>query len=767
MIKVKKILSISLALLPLMGWAKHVDEATAKNAGANFLIKKGVAGVNAAADLSTVYTAVSSPDKGSVTAYYVFNINNGNGFVMVSGDDAIIPILGYSYEFPFDMNHMSPSTRDWIDGYKNQITAAVTHNIPAKATTPGQWAELQTADRRSGKITKATAVSPLVTTLWDQSGGGSVPYNAYCPNTTSTAGLSVTGCVATALAQLVKFWNWPTVGCGYHSYYDAYTTSAGSGSNTWNPANYGNTAYAWSSMPLSSSNSAVATLMYHCGVSVNMSYSSNESGAYVTLPESYPVNCAEYALKTYFHYKSTTKSVLREGIGGNTLGSYYVGPDLVYCSGNVTIDSIAESAWVTMLQAELTAGRPMLYEGAGSLGGHCWICDGWETTGDMFHFNWGWSGASNGFFTVDALAPPALGVGGGGGNFNYDQGVVMGVVPDSFPSNPGSIALQAHLNCTTSSPAPYGTPYSITTKIFNTGSSSITADFAAQVFDTSSNLVATLSILPGVSIAAGDSSAALTFADSNASLLTIPVSYHSIRVMYRPSGTSTWTPVANNGKFINYTMYDVMNDTDIVLYDSLHVGSHNIVPGGSVSVSTTIANQNYYGTNFTGSLRAILLNVATGDTFVIQTLTSQAITDGSQITATFSNSAVTAANGVYALIVQHQYGGSGAFYVTSSDFFVNPILMTIGASSTGVPTQTFGGNVEVFPNPARETVNFLVTGTTASELHVMDIMGKQVAALRTSGGFASMALNSLAEGTYIAQIETATGVVTKKFVVVK
>jgi Peptidase C10 family/Secretion system C-terminal sorting domain len=507
--------------------------------------------------------------------------------------------------------------------------------------------------------------------------------------------------------------------------------------------------------------------MYHCGVSVDMSYSYNGSGAYVTLPESYPVNCAEYALKTYFHYKSTVKGVVREGLGGNTLGSYYTGPDVVYCNGNVTIDSIAESTWISMLQAELTAGRPMLYEGTGTEGGHCWVCDGWETTSDMFHFNWGWSGASNGYYTVDNLAPPALGAGGGGGNFNYDQGVVMGIVPDSFPSNPGNIELQAHLNCTTSSPAPYGTAFSMTTKILNAGSSDITSDFAAQVFDTSNNLVATLSILPGVSIAAGDSSAALTFADSNATLLTIPVSYHNIRVMYRASGTTTWTPVANNGKFINYTTYDVMNDTDIALFDSLHVGSHNIVPGGSVSVSTTIGNQNFAGANFTGTLRAILLNVATGDTFVIQTHSSEAISNGSQISATFTNGSVTAANGTYALIIQHQYGGSGAFFVTSSDYFVNPILMTIGASTTAVPTQSVVGSVEVFPNPARETVNFLVTGATASEVRVLDITGKQVEAVRMTGGFASMSVNGFADGTYMAQIETANGVVTKKFVVTR
>ena len=135
------------------------------------------------------------------------------------------------------------------------------------------------------------------------------------------------------------------------------------------------------------------------------------------------------------------------------------------------IDSIAESTWISTLQTELSAGHPMLYEGEGTEGGHCWVCDGWEATDDMFDFNWGWSGASDGYYTVDYLAPSALGTGGGAGNFNYDQGVVLGIYPDSFASNPGSIELLAHITYTnTTSPQDYGTPFTLSTKILNSGS---------------------------------------------------------------------------------------------------------------------------------------------------------------------------------------------------------------------------------------------------------------------------------------------------------
>ncbi|MBK7113736.1 MAG: C10 family peptidase [Flavobacteriales bacterium] len=165
-------------------------------------------------------------------------------------------------------------------------------------------------------------------TTWNQA----PHYNAQCP------GGSVTGCVATAMAQIMKFWNHPATGSGFHQFnHPQYGTLA---------ANFGGTTYAWGSMPnnVSSANSAVATLMYHCGGGVDMQYSPEVSGAWVIQSHSPSTDHnAEYALRTYFGYRSTLSGVARE--------------------------NYAQAQWIDLLRTELDAGRPILYDGFGDGGG--------------------------------------------------------------------------------------------------------------------------------------------------------------------------------------------------------------------------------------------------------------------------------------------------------------------------------------------------------------------------------------------------------------
>lgn len=726
---------LSIFGLNLSAQAASISVNVAQTVGANFLISKGMTGVSSASSLTLAYTATTVANGTTINDYYVFSVNGAKGFVMVSGDDIIIPILAFSNNSNFDINNMSSSTKDWIDGYKNQITAAVTNNVPAKAGTAALWSTLKSgADNTHHLITSTTAVAPLVQTTWDQDGGsGSYPYNYYCPNTSTTGGLSVTGCVATAMSQVMKFWNWPTVGSGYHTYFDTYSSSSAMGSNTWNNFNYGNTAFNWSSMPLTSSNASVATLMYAAGVSVNMSYSANESGSYVDFYETYGVNCAEYALQTYFHYKPSLRGVLRFGIGNGSLGTYYEGQDYEYYHGSLNMDSVSEAAWVTMLQNELSLGHPMLYEGQGTLGGHCWVLDGWETTGDMFHFNWGWSGASDGYYTVDNLAPPALGTGGGGGNFNYDQGVVMGIEPDSFPSNPGNIELLAHLNTASNNMSMgYGTPFTIATKIKNTGTSAFNGSFCVELFDSSTNMITIIDSLTGASVAAGDSTAVLTFTCTPWAIT--PEIFNGMRIAYEAAGTGVWTPVANNGTFINYSAVSVLNDTDVVLADSMHVGNHTIQAGTALTVSTTLYNQGSISgstANFSGTLRAVLVNTGTGAIFTVQSHTGESVSYGGTRNVSFTNSDIAVPAGLYALEIQHQYNGSGNYYTSSSDFYLNPILITVtcapnagtisgasavcaGSSVTLSDTASSGSGTWSLSNTSIASVSGGVVSTTAS-----------------------------------------------------
>ncbi|MDR3681739.1 MAG: thiol protease/hemagglutinin PrtT [Flavipsychrobacter sp.] len=401
----KKIVAIFIVMASLgNAYAKPVDVNTAKKIGYSFLTRNTqVVLANSAGDLQVAYTATSDINGISTPCYYAFNTGVANGFVIVSADDNVLPILGYSDEATFGVTDMPSQIKGWMDGYTQQISYIIKNNVQASSVTTAKWNDLS-ASAPLTKLSKTTSVAPLVTTRWDQT----PYYNAMCPGT-SGASQAVTGCVATAMAQVMKFWNWPATGVGSHSYNDAlYGLQS---------ADFGATSYSFASMSFiltglstAASKTAIATLMYHCGVSVDMNYNTaanNGSGAYVELAQSPTNDCAETALPTYFRYKPTLH-------------------------GDVRAQYASEQAWINALETDLNAGRPVIYTGFGSDGGHCWVADGYatSTTGTTIHFNWGWSGASNGYFSVDSLAPPALGTGAGSGNFNSSQAAIFGIEPD-------------------------------------------------------------------------------------------------------------------------------------------------------------------------------------------------------------------------------------------------------------------------------------------------------------------------------------------------
>jgi len=278
-------LLILAAFFALNLFAAPIDVATAKQVGETFLAKPVTAtGVlktkKQQPNLELVYTAtaiqISSEnqllqnDAQTFVPFYIFSTEN-NGYVIVAGDDRVIPILGYSEDGTFDPNNIPPNMQKWLEGYKSEIRYVVENNIAATAEIQSEWQMLQSGGGIKAP-SLADAVAPLLTTKWDQS----PYYNDLCPGTGSNK--AVTGCVATAMAQVMKFHNYPTTGTGFHSYNSAnYGTLS---------ANFGGTTYNWTNMPnqLTSSSSstqktAVATLMYHCGVSVDMMYSAQSSGA--------------------------------------------------------------------------------------------------------------------------------------------------------------------------------------------------------------------------------------------------------------------------------------------------------------------------------------------------------------------------------------------------------------------------------------------------------------------------------------------------------
>lgn len=321
-----------------------------------------------------VYTARLS---GSDTpALYVFTPHNDAGYMIVSADDIAAPVLGYSENGTFDADNIPESLRWWLSQYENEIAAA------AKAGAPAYSAEKAAAAGRA-------PIAPMLKTLWNQDD----PYNALCP--TYYGQRAYVGCVATAMAQVMKYHNWPPAGEGQHSY-------------TWQDKTYSmdfsTLNFDWDKMVDDYSGDytdgealAVAQLMYACGVSVNMQYSTSGSGA----------SSADVApaLLNYFDYDPSIRYAER---------TFYT-----------------TSEWEDMIYNDLATTGPVYYSGNGTGGAHAFVCDGYSSD-RYFHFNWGWGGMSDGYFRLSALDPTAQGIGGsiGGTGFSNDQCVVLGITPD-------------------------------------------------------------------------------------------------------------------------------------------------------------------------------------------------------------------------------------------------------------------------------------------------------------------------------------------------
>ncbi len=371
---IKKLtLSMVIVLFSTLIFANPVSVNLAKNAATNFY-KHNASSNTTDYSINDFFDAKYN----GMTTYYTFIFNAG-GFVMVSADDEVTPIIGYSMENPFDKNNIPPNAQDFFDSYSKEIKSIVEAH-EKNLITLNEWNDLL-ANVFPKSVTGVTAVAPLCATSWNQS----APYSNLVVTNTATG--VPTGCVATAMAQVMKKWNYPTTGAGSHSY-----THATYGVQT---ANFGATTYVWASMINSGSgtaaqNTAVATLMYHCGVSIDMNYDPAGSGAYNTAVPS--------ALINYFKYQPSAEAKFKSSFATDAL-------------------------WQTLIQAEMDAGRPVMLAGSSTAsGGHEFVCDGYNTAGMKFHINWGWGGTSNGYFSLTALNPS-------GSNFSSDRQATIRIQP--------------------------------------------------------------------------------------------------------------------------------------------------------------------------------------------------------------------------------------------------------------------------------------------------------------------------------------------------
>lgn len=660
-------------------FAKQVDENTAKQVGQNFLATRtNSQTLKNSSSFQLVYKSnskISNPLASiqPTTYFYVFNAST-TGFIIVAGDDNVTPILGYSDQGVFDPDSIPQNVAKWFEGYKSEIRSIIEQNIQPTNEIKDEWQSLKNGNTNNSSAKAMASVNPLMQTQWNQS----PYYNSLCP------GGSVTGCVATAMAQIMKYWNYPATGSGFHSYnHQTYGTLS---------ANFGSTTYQWGSMPnsVNSTNNAVATLMYQVGVSVDMNYSPQVSGAYVISAQSPVTNCSEYALKTYFGYKNTLQGVQRANYN--------------------------QTQWLNLLKTELDASRPILYAGFGSGGGHCFVADGYDNN-DYIHFNWGWGGAYDGYFQINALNPSGTGTGGGSGGYNSGHQAVIGIEPPAG-SQTYNMALYNYVTPSANT-IYYGQSFNITTNIANNGTNTYNGDYTAAIFDNSYNFIDYVQTLTGYTLQGGYAYTNNLVFSTTGLFSMLPGTYY-VGIFYRPTG-GNWMQVANSGSYSNLVQMNVINPNDIELNSSMVLTpGTTLTQGQSASVNLNIVND---GANtFIGQYGVGLYNL---DGTLAQTIGTMNENNGlpsgytyNSPYLTFSTTSVTVNPGTYLLAVQHNPNNSG-WQLTGSSYHLNPIKVTVVAPSLQPDIYEVNNSIAQSYNlPITFSGNNATKNTTGSNCHI-------------------------------------------------
>jgi len=307
----------------------------------------------------------------------IFNFST-EGFVIISRQKNTYPILGYSLFNSFNNDNTNKNFNYWLNQYKIQINNAIIENKKTNSTIKQAWSKLYFINNEKSK-----SVAPLLTSQWNQD----KYYNSQCPSDAGGPdGHAYTGCVATAIGQIMNYYRWPINGVGSYSYIHPVYGNIN--------ADFQSSTYDFNAMvnKLTFYEPEVAKLLFHIGVSVDMDYGPNGSGMWN--------HHAAYCLKTFFKYCQQTRYIFRDSTTLN---------------------------WDSLVISNLDNKKPLYYAGwedTTFTSGHAFVCDGYQSN-TFFHFNWGWGGSNDGYFYLDQLNPA-------GANFNLLQELVVDIYPDTI-----------------------------------------------------------------------------------------------------------------------------------------------------------------------------------------------------------------------------------------------------------------------------------------------------------------------------------------------
>ncbi|MBQ9356862.1 MAG: C10 family peptidase [Prevotella sp.] len=613
--------------------------------------------------LRLAYTkAMTSVQNQSLPCYYVFNIGNDGGFVIVSGDDRTIPVLGYSGSGSFSVSDMPDNMRAWLDEYQRQIEWIANHQSVSSSLIARQSQQ----DREP--------ISPMLQSKWDQD----EPFNSKCPAYGSQN--CYTGCVATAMAQLMYYYRYPARPM---KDIPAYTTTRSGIAMPTIPV----TDIDWDQMLPEYGNSAsqeakdaVANLMLMCGTSVQMDYGTTVSSAYS--------NSVPVALKEYFGYDASARLELRNDYSYND--------------------------WNDIIYNELSEGRPVIYSGLASGGGHEFVIDGYSSD-DYFHVNWGWGGYCDNYFLLSILNPGSntgIGASTSTDGYSFNQDAVLGLMPDAGGSE---VLVMTTDNISASQTTYYRTAtsgnfnrVSVNAAMYNLSGKTATFDIGLGLFDADDNMLSVEFNFRNNTLNNQQGWSSVTLQCSFGA--NLPDGLYKLAPVSRESGTSEWH--ANKGYKKNHIDAVIEGDTLTLQAPSVSLSGTMSIEGTAVvgKQAVLMATIHNIGTDFIGELTLMgdnnvivgyrHLELAAGDSTTVELAFTPSQSGGMTLRLIYDNSVIATTS----FIVEEAktYNMSGALDVTNSSgysFVYNrPVIkgttMKLKGTLTNQSTYAYDDDVE-------------------------------------------------------------------------
>lgn len=515
-----------------IAFAGPVDLEQARAKAAKFMKKQsnGTVVLSETPEYAPARSIKGVPTDVKTPAYYVFNAEAENGYVIISGDDRTDEILGYATNGSFDLDNMPENVKAWLQGYAEQIAIMETYAPQTQNTRQysSQW----------------SAIAPLTKTKWNQS----APYNNQCP--LHDGERSVTGCTATAMAQVMKYHEWPKDKTKPIPSYQTTTFK-------FTVPSLSDTTFNWNGMKNTYDNgengSAVAKLMRYCGQSIKSDYSKLSTGAYT--------NDVAVALKKYFGYDQNIEMT------------------------NLSLYSISE--WEAIIYNELKEARPVYHAGYSMGGGHAFVCDGYDGNG-MFHFNWGWGGSYDGYYKLALMNPGTGGIGSGSSEgYSYGQEIIIGIQPPT-----GEASKPKYLT-PNSEQVINNIMYSF---FYNTHAETLTANVGFATVDKNNNILKILKDCGPMTLKGGMSENKYVGLDLANDGIKLAARLYRIATVCRPEGSTEWKRVGSAQNYFEVTISPTGGISKLVQHPVIDLDitswetTGNLVAGVKQNVSIKLTN---------------------------------------------------------------------------------------------------------------------------------------------------------------------------------